>query len=146
MTDEQFYTHNWLSRMWDRDQEIRNLKERAEDILGAKIATYEVKEPTGSSDTNPTEAHNIEYALLMSEIQKKEDELAVENNRTYAVLANVKDRMLRGILYSRYVLRKSWSEIGKDYNYSESRIFDYRNMALDAIAPFIPKGELIDEN
>ena len=62
MTDNQLYAHRWLSRMWDCDQEIRNLEERAEDILGAKIATYEQKEMPGRADSNPTESKNIEYS------------------------------------------------------------------------------------
>lgn len=144
MTDEQYHAHIWLSRMWDIDQEIRNLEERAENILGAKISTYDTKEVPGKSDSNPTESKNIEYSMLMREIQKKKDNLAKENNLTYSIINKVEDAKLRGMIYSRYILRKSWTQIGKDYNYERSRAFDYRLIALDAILPFLPKGETSD--
>ena len=143
MTDNQFVAHKWLSRMWDVDQEIRNLEERADDILGARISKYDTKESQGTPIANPTETKNIEYSMLMAEIQKKKDELAKENQRTYQVIEHIEDAKLRGMIFSRYVLRKTWTQIGRDYNYERSRSFDYRIMALDAIAPFIPK-EAID--
>ncbi len=145
MTDNQLYAHRWLSRMWDCDQEIRNLEERAEDILGAKISTYEQKEAPGRSDSNPTETKNIEYSMLMGEIEKKKNELAKENNRTYMVINQIQDNKLRGMTYSRYILRKTWTQIGKDYNYERSRAFDYRKIALDAVYPYIPEGEVYVE-
>jgi hypothetical protein len=128
--------------MWDVDQEIRNLEERAEDILGAKISTYDQKEVPGRADSNPTESKNIEYSMLMVEIEKKKNRLAEENNRTYIVINRIEDAKLRGMTYSRYILRKTWTQIGKDYNYERSRAFDYRKIALDTIYPFIPKGEI----
>ena len=128
--------------MWDYDQEIRNLEERAEDILGAKISTYDSKELPGRSDTNPTESKNIEYSMLMFEIEKKKNTLAEENNRTYLVINKIQDTKLRGMTYSRYILRKTWTQIGKDYNYERSRAFDYRKIVLDSVYPFIPKGEV----
>lgn len=145
MTDNQYHTHQWLSRMWDIDQEIRNLEERAEDILGAKIATYDTKEAPGRADSNPTESKNIEYSMLMVEIDKKKTKLAEENNRTYRVIEKVEDAKLRGMIYSRYILRKTWSQIGKDYNYEHSRTFEYRLICLDAVAKYIPKGEIVNE-
>lgn len=145
MTDNQYMAHKWLSRMWDVDQEIRNMKERADDILGAKIAKYDSKEVPGGNDSNPTELKNIEYSTLMVEIESKKDQLSKENNRTFQVINQVEDSRLRGMIFSRYVLRKTWTQIGKDYNYERSRAFDYRLIALDAIFPFIPKGEVVED-
>lgn len=145
MTHEQFYAHRWLSRMWDVDQEIKNLEERAEDILGARISKYDTKEAQGSPTANPTETKNIEYSMLMAEIQKKKDELAKENQRTYKVINRIEDAKLRGMIFSRYILRKTWEQIGRDYNYEKSRSFDYRLKALSAIASYVPKGEVNDE-
>lgn len=145
MNDSQFAAHRWLSRMWDVDEEIRSLEERASNILGANISKYEVKEPPSKADPNPTESKNIEYSMLKAEIDKKNQELAYENVRTYEVISKVAEPKYRGMLYSRYVLRKSWKMIGKEYNYERSQAFEYRKIVLDAVAPYIPREVLDDE-
>lgn len=141
MTDEQFQAHMWLSRMWNVDAEIRALEERAEAILGAKITPYD-QDNFGGSDPNPTESKNIEYSTLMAEIERKQNELSRENMKTYNAIQKLSDPMLRGMLFSRYVLRKTWAQVGSEYNYERSQAFEYRKKVLDAIYPHIPKEEL----
>lgn len=145
MTDEQYYAHLWLSRMWNIDTEIKALEERAETISGARITTYEAQESFGGSDGNPTETKNIEFSMLMAEIEKKTRILAKENNRTFEVIKKLNDSMYRGMIYSRYILRKSWTQIGKEYNYERSQAFEYRKKVLDAVYEYIPKEVITDE-
>ena len=144
MTDEQFYAHKWLSRMWDKDIEIEQLIVRRDVILASMsgIGKYDAEHIPTQNGENPTETKNIEYSLLSEQIDKKTMELASENIRTYIVIDQVQDPMLRGMLIARYINRKSWAEIGKLYNYSKSRAFDYRLLALDAVSPYIPKGDV----
>lgn len=145
MTDDQYYAHLWLSRMWNVDAEIKALEERAATLLGAKITSYDNQEAVGGCDSNPTESKNIEYSVLMAELEKKTITLSKENNRTLKVIQMLPNAMYRGMLYSRYVLRKTWSQIGKDYNYEHSQAFEHRKKALDAISPYIPKEVIDDE-
>lgn len=144
MTDEQYYAHRWLSRMWDKDVEIEQLIVRRDVILASMsgIGKYDAEHIPTQNGENPTETKNIEYSILSEQIDRKTMELASENIRTYVVIDMVSDTMLRGMLIARYINRKSWTEVGKLYNYSKSRAHDYKFLALDAVIPFIPKGEV----
>lgn len=144
MTDEQYYAHRWLSRMWDKDVEIEQLIVRRDVILASMsgIGKYDAEHIPTQNGENPTETKNIEYSILSEQIDRKTMELASENIRTYVVIDMVSDTMLRGMLIARYINRKTWTEIGKLYNYSKSRAFDYRLLALDAVSPYIPKGDV----
>lgn len=145
MTDEQFYAHKWLSRMWDAGVEIEQLIVRRDVIVASMsgIGKYDAEHIPTQNGENPTESKNIEYSLLSEQIDKKTIELASENIKTYLVIDKVTDPMLRGMLIARYINRKSWAEVGKLYNYSKSRAFDYRIKALNAVSPFVPKGEVV---
>jgi hypothetical protein len=147
MTDEEYNMITtadlWLSRMWDVDNEIRSIDERRADIIGAKISSYDPKKIRGGSDDNPTESKNIEYATLSQKAEEKTDLLAKENIRTLEVIERVSDAKIRGMLISRYLNRKSWAQIGKDYHYEKSRANDYRIMSLKAVYEFIPRDEVI---
>lgn len=140
------YAERWLSRMWDVDSEIRSLDERRADIIGAKISNYDPKKIPGGCDPNPTEAKNIEYATLSAAVAEKSDTLAKENVRTLEAISKVDEAKLRGMLVSRYLNRKTWSQIGREYHYEKSRTNDYRIKALQSVYPFIPKGEVDNED
>ena len=144
MTDNQLYAHRWLSRMWFIDQELEQLIIRRDTIISSLsgISHYDSEFiPTQTGD-NGTESKNIEYSVLSEQIEKKLNNLAQENVRTLETIDKVQDAMLRGMLKARYINRRTWSQIGKDYSYERSRIFDYRKIALDAVSEFIPKGEV----
>ena len=68
MTDRQYYADQWLSRTDDHDGEIKQLKIRKDSIIESMsgIAKYDDKVVHGGSDSNPTEAKNIEYKNNMS--------------------------------------------------------------------------------
>lgn len=141
MTDAQYYAHKWLSRMWYIDIEIEQLIIRRDAIIASMsgIGKYDAEFIPAQTGENSTETKNIEYALLSEQIDKKLQSVSNENSRTLAVIGCVQDNMLRGMLISRYLNRKTWTQIGKEYNYERSRAFDYRKIALDAVYPFIPK-------
>lgn len=145
MTDAQYYAHRWLSRMWDKDIEIEQLIVRRDTIVASMsgIGKYDAEFIPAQTGENSTETKNIEYALLSEQIEKKIMALAAENIRTYQAINQVEEPMLRGMLIARYINHKSWTEVGKLYNYSKSRAFDYRLIVLDAVLPFIPK-EIIE--
>ncbi len=141
MTDAQYYAHKWLSRMWYIDIEIEQLIIRRDAIIASMsgIGKYDAEFIPAQTGENSTETKNIEYALLSEQIDKKLQSVSNENSRTLAVIGHVQDNMLRGMLISRYLNRKTWTQIGKEYNYERSRAFDYRKIALDSVYPFIPK-------
>ena len=141
MTDAQYYAHKWLSRMWYIDIEIEQLIIRRDAIIASMsgIGKYDAEFIPAQTGENSTETKNIEYALLSEQIDKKLQSVSNENSRTLAVIGHVQDNMLRGMLISRYLNRKTWTQIGKEYNYERSRAFDYRKIALDAVYPFIPR-------
>ena len=147
MTDKEYdmmqTADAWLSRMWNVDNEIKSLDDRRADIIGAKISSYDPKKIRGGADDNPTESKNIEYATLSQKVEEKSRLLQKENVRTLNVIEKVEDAKIRGMLISRYLNRKSWVQIGKDYHYEKSRANDYRIMSLLAVYEFIPKGEVI---
>lgn len=140
MTDKQYYTHRWLSRMWDADTEIALLIYRREKIVASLsgIGKYDAEHIPAQTGENATESKNIEYSLLTEQIEKRLKDLGAENVRTIKVIDNVEDSMLRGMLKARYINRMTWSQVGKLYHYERSRTDDYRRKALDEVAQFVP--------
>ena len=145
MTDNQYYAQTWLKRMWNKAEEVKEYEQQAEDILGAKIPAYDAEKIPGGSDPNPTETKNLEYTTLMFEIDKRRNELHYENIRTFNIIQHLTDSKLRGILYAKYVNRKTFKQIANDFHYAESSIKEFHLKALTLIYPYIPKGEVHDE-
>lgn len=148
MTDSQFYAHRWLSRMWDTNIEIEQLIARRETIIDSLsgIGKYDSEHIPTQNGENATESKNIEYSVLSEQIDKRMSTMNMENARTLQAIGNVDDSMLRGMLIARYVRRLTWAEVGKLYNYERTSIYKtYRLKALDAVSPFIPKGEITDD-
>ena len=142
MTDEQYFSNKWLSRMWGCPGEIKAYEQQAADLLGAKIPAYDAEKIPGGSDPNPTESKNLEYTTLMFEIDKKRNNLSYENIRTFNIIQNLKEAKYRGILYDIYVNQKTIPQVADDFHYSVSTIKAYKLKALAEIYPFIPKGEV----
>ena len=119
MTDNQYYAHQWLSRMWYIDIEIEQLIVRREAIVSSMsgIGKYDAEHIPTQNGENATESKNIEYSIINGQIDKKLSDLSTENIRTLEVIDKVEDNMLRGMLKARYLNRKTWKQIGKDYNY-----------------------------
>lgn len=148
MTDNQFYADLWLSRTDDHNGELQQLYKRRDDILGSLsgIGKYDENAVHGGSDSNPTEAKNIEYSLVCQRIEKIERKIAIENARTMEVIDKVQDSKLRGMMIGRYINHCSWRQVGKMYYYGKSRSYVYRDKCLDAVFKFVPKETLIPDN
>ena len=138
MTDRQYYADQWLSRTDDHDGEIKQLKIRKDSIIESMygVGKYDDKAVHGGSDSNPTEAKNIEYSLICDRIERLERK----------VVDKVKDSKLRGMMIARYINHFSWKKVGEVYHYTKSASYNYRAECLNAIAPFVPKEAFIPDN
>lgn len=148
MTDNQYNASRWLSRMWDTEIEIEQLVARRDTIIDSLsgIGKYDAEHIPTQNGENATESKNIEYSILSEQIDKRLDKMSKENARTLEAIGKVDSSMLRGMLMARYIRRLSWSDVGKLYNYEKSQTYGkYRLEALDAVYPFIPKGEIEDD-
>lgn len=141
MTDQQYYAHRWLSRLWDYNTEIDQLVMRRQKILDSLsgIGKYDAEHIPANTGENSTESKNIEYSLLTEQIEKRLRFLGAENVRTIEAIDNVDDTMLRGMLKARYINRMTCTQVGKLYNYGRSRAYDYIKQALTEVEPYIPK-------
>lgn len=140
MTDKQYYTHKWLSRMWDANTEIDQLILRRSNIICSLsgIGKYDAEHIPAQTGGNATETKNLEYSLLSAQIEKLLNKLGKENVRTLQAIDQVNNTMLRGMLKARYINRLTWTQVGKLYNYERTQAFKYGKKALDAVAPFVP--------
>lgn len=146
MTDQQYYAHNWLSRVWDEEIEIKQLVARREEIIGSMsgIGKYDSKYIPTQTGENGTESKNLEYSLISEQIDKKIRHVSYENGRTLNVIDSVDNTMLRGMLIARYLRRLTWAEVGQLYNYGKSQVYGkYRIDALDAVYQYIPREPIL---
>lgn len=147
MTDNQYDAHIWLSRMWNADKDIENILIRRERIVSSMsgIGKYDSEFIPTQTGENSTETKNLEYSFLTEQLEKKLAEMSRENVRTQQAIEKVDDIMLRGMLRARYILRLSWTEVGKQYHYGKSQMHEkYKKDALDAVYPYIPKEEIYE--
>ena len=147
MTDQQYLTHVWLSRMWDADVEIKQLEAARQSVISSLsgIGKYEADYIPSQTGENSTETKNIQFSIYTEQLEKRLNEYITENRRTLAVIDKVDDTMLRGMLEAYYINHDrypNWTEVGKLYNYEKTQTYKkYRDRALDAVYPFIPLQE-----
>ena len=147
LSDREWEAHIWLSRMWDKDNEIESYERRKSDILSqlSGIGKYDSEFIPAQTGENSVETKNIEYSLLNEKIEKLVGEISKENVRTHAVLDKVKDTMMRNMLYDRYINRLSWSKIGEKYNYAQRQPYNYLHKCLKTVRNFIPDEWIREE-
>lgn len=156
MTQEQadrcFEAETWLMRTWDDDKELKQLVSHREELIASMsgIGKYDSKSVPGGCDPNPTEAKNLEYSRLTAEIERIENKISTENTKTLEVIYKIKDTTkdaskVRGMLIGRYMNRLSWKKVGELFHYGNRHSYNYRVRCLNAIYPFIPKEEVINE-
>lgn len=148
MTDKQYNADIWLSRMENHNGELMQLYKRRDDIIGSLsgIGKYDSNSFHGGSDSNPTEAKNIEYSMICKRIEKIERKIATENARTLEIIDKVDNSMFRGMMIGRYINHLTWKKVGEMYYYGKSRTYDYRGACLDAVAPFVPEDVIPKDN
>ena len=146
LPDPEFEAHIWLSRMWDRENEIESYEKRKADIISqlSGIGKYDSEFIPAQTGENSVETKNIEYSLLNEKIEKLINEISVENVKTLEVLSKLSDAKMRNMLYDRYVNRLSWAKIGDKYHYAQRQPYRYRKECLSVIRPLIP-NEWIQE-
>ena len=147
MTDNQNDAHRWLKRMWGSEDEIRALNKDRERLLEQGVANYDSKHVPGGSDPNPNESRMIEYSEICAKIDARCLYIAKENLRTLEVIDKVANAQFRALLINYYVNQMaSWERVGKEMNYEKSRATELGCQALDAVYPFIPKGEITEDD
>lgn len=147
MTENQNDAHRWLKRMWGSEDEIRALNKDRERLLEQGVANYDSKHVPGGSDSNPNESRMIEYSEICAKIDAKCAHIARENLRTLEVIDHLTNAQFRALLINYYVNQMaSWERVGKEMNYEKSRATELGCQALDAVYPFIPKGEITEDD
>lgn len=147
MTENQNDAHRWLKRMWGSEDEIRALNKDRERLLEQGVANYDSKHVPGGSDPNPNESRMIEYSEICAKIDAKCAHIARENLRTLEVIDRLTNAQFRALLINYYVNQlASWERVGKEMNYEKSRATELGCQALDAVYPFIPKGEITEDD
>ena len=157
MTDEQYDrqrdAERWLYRVWDSGSELVQLEEAREKIIASLsgVGKYDDKAIPGGCDSNPTETKNLKYSELTNDIEELQRKIARENARTIGVIYRIDDSVkdaskIRGMLVARYINKKSWKKIGEQYCYSARQAYNYRKRCLETVYPFIPKGEIVNED
>lgn len=147
MTENQNDAHRWLKRMWGSEDEIRALNKDRERLLEQGVANYDSKHVPGGSDPNPNESRMIEYSEICAKIDAKCAHIARENLRTLEVIDHLTNAQFRALLINYYVNQMaSWERVGKEMNYEKSRATELGCQALDAVYPFIPKGEITEDD
>lgn len=146
MKTNELYSHIWLSRMWGKDKEIGEDVALRDKLNEWGVGVYDANHIPNKTDSNTSESKFIEYTILSAEIDKQIEEYLREIQRTDTVIRKVDNALFRGILKAWYINRKSWKEIGKEYHYEKTQVYEIRNKALSAVYPFIPEGEVnLDE-
>jgi len=146
MTERQFQTHCWLSRMWDNEAQIEKKIEYREKLNSWGVGQYDSEHVPARTGENTSESKYIDYAILSGEIEKKITEYLYQNRRTEEVIAKVSNTLYSNILFDWYINHKKWQEMCKTYSYAKSQLYKIRQKALDAVAPFVPKEEVSEEN
>lgn len=140
LSDRQWESHIWLSRMWGKDNEIESYEKRKADIISSLsgIGKYDADFIPAQTGENSVETKNIEYSLMNQKIEKLMNEIAEENVKTIQIIDKIKDPTKHNMLFDRYINRMSWSQIGDKYHYAERQPYRYMHTCLSAVREFIP--------
>lgn len=145
MSDRQFESHIWLSRMWHKEQQIDSYERRKADIISmlSGIGRYDPNFIPTNDGTNSVETKHLEYSILSEKLEKLLDEISIENTTTMAVIDNIKDSRMHSMLYDRYICRLSYKQLSEKYHYGDRQIYRYMHKCLDQIREFIPDDEVL---
>lgn len=145
MSDRQFESHIWLSRMWYKDNEIESYERRKTDIISqlSGIGKYDANFIPTQTGENSTETKNIEYSLMNQKIEKLLGEMAEENVRTIKTIDMIKDPITHNILFDRYINRLSHNQIQQKYSYGQRQPYRILHAGLSKIREFIPDDEVL---
>lgn len=151
MTDERLYAKDWLNRMYHTVRYIESLACKRQNVLASMsgIGKYDADFIPGGNGENSTETKNLEYSLLSEQIEKEQRKLTKEDIRTLNVILQIDNspdgQMMKSVLIDRYLSRMSWNKIAEKQGYSQRRLLQLHERALDYAYPYIPKGEIIKD-
>ncbi|MBQ1293793.1 MAG: hypothetical protein IIY21_07120 [Clostridiales bacterium] len=145
LSDRQYESHIWLSRMWGKDNEIEAYERRKADIISSLsgIGKYDDTFIPANTGENATETKNIEYSLLNQKIEKLLSEISAENVRTINVIDQITDTTTHNMIFDRYINRLSHNQIQQKYSYSKRQPYRILHAGLSKIRDFIPDDEVL---
>ena len=145
MSDRQWESHLWLSRMWDKEKEIESYEKRKADIISmlSGIGKYDVNFIPTNDGTNSVETKHLEYSLISAKLEHLLDEVSLENVKTMEIIDKIRDPMIRSLLYDRYIRRLSYKQLSAKFHYVDRQTYRYMHKGLDKIRPFIPDDEVL---
>lgn len=144
MTDNEEKAKAWLNRNYGESIYIDSLRrrlERLESEIDRMTKPLSRRESQISHDDNSQENKLAEYLDFLDELKNKEIILFNHDLETVNIIDNVESYVFRTILTERYVNRLKWSAISELTNTEQRTLYRYHIQALDAVLPFIPKGD-----
>lgn len=145
LSDRQFESHIWLSRMWYKGNEIESYERRKADIISSLsgIGKYDDTFIPAQTGENSTETKNIEYSLMNQKIEKLLAEISEENVRTINVIDKITNPTMHNMIFDRYINRLSHNQIQQKYSYSQRQPYRIIHAGLDKIRDYIPDDEVL---
>lgn len=145
MSDRQFESHLWLSRMWHKEKEIESYEKRKADIISmlSGIGKYDENFIPTNDGTNSVETKHLEYSMISERLERLLDEISIENVKTMKTIDNIKDPMMRSLLYDRYIRRLSYKQLSAKFHYGDRQTYRYMHKSLDQIREYIPNDEVL---
>lgn len=144
MTENEEKAKAWLNRNYGESIYIDSLRrrlERLESEIDRMTKPLSRRESQISHDDNSQENKLTEYLDFLDELKTKEIILFNHDLETVNVIDKVESYVFRTILTERYVNRLKWPAISELTNTEQRTLYRYHSQALDAVLPFIPKGD-----
>ena len=145
MSDRQWESHLFLSRMWHKEKEIESYEKRKSDIISmlSGIGKYDENFIPTNDGTNSVETKHLEYSMISERLERLLDEISIENVKTMKIIDNIKDPMMRSLLYDRYIRRLSDKQLSAKFHYGDRQTYRYMHKCLDQIREYIPDDEVL---
>lgn len=140
MSDRQWEAHIFLSRNWDKEKQVESYERRKADIISmlSGIGKYDANFIPANDGSNSVETKHLEYSIISEKLEHLLEEISLENVTTMEIIDQIKDPMMRSMLYDRYICRLSYKQLSEKYHYAERQPYRYMHKCLDKIRGFIP--------
>lgn len=142
--DRRWEARIWLSRAWEKDDELRSYERRKDEIISqlSGIGKYDSEFIPSQKDENSVENKNIEYSQLCAKIEQVIRDISIMNARSLEVISKVKNAKTRAMLYDRFINRMTWKQIGDKYHYAKAQPYRYVGKGLDEARRYITEEEI----
>lgn len=125
----------YLSQAYNLNRRIE-LKEKRIDTLRSSIGSVSINPDEVKVKTelhSPFETMLLIVIDLEEEVNKDKEELEKLKLKIWQVIHSIGNDRLEGVLELRYLAFKSWEEIAKEFNYSNSYVFTLHREGLELI-------------